>query len=98
MLPTLTPENIEPYLNQIFRIKHGSDTVEVILAECQKLTGTEGKTGQREPFSLIFLGPRLPILPQRMYTFDCGQLGSLEIFIVPIGSDNSGTKYEAVFG
>jgi len=36
-------------------------------------------------------------LPQRMYNFDLGQLGSFDIFIVPIGPDSSGMRYEAVF-
>ena len=98
MLPTLTRENFEPYLTQIFCLTCGSETLELKLVECQKLIGAAGKTGPREPFSLIFVGPRQPILPQRIYAFDFGQLGTLEIFIVPIGSDNLGTKYEAVFG
>ena len=98
MLITFTSESFEPYLNRVFRINHGSGTLEVRLTECQRHPGAAAKSGPREPFSLIFLGPRQPILPQRMYAFDFGELGSLEIFIVPIGSDNLGTKYEAVFG
>ena len=97
MLQDLTCENFEHCLNQVFRLNHDSGTFEVELIACQKLHSHGRKEGQREPFSLIFLGPRQPVLPQRMYNFDFGQLGSFEIFIVPIGPDSSGMKYEAVF-
>jgi hypothetical protein len=98
MLSMLTRENFAPYLNQIVRINGGSSTLEFQLVECQKLAGSARQISPREPFSLIFLGPCQPILPQRMYTFEFGELGSLEIFIVPIQSDSSGTKYQAIFG
>ncbi|MDX6508976.1 MAG: hypothetical protein QOG81_728, partial [Gaiellaceae bacterium] len=36
-------------------------------------------------------------LPQQIYRFDHDELGTLEIFIVPIGTDEGGVRYEAVF-
>src|SRR5271169_2221069 len=97
MLQDLTFENFEPCLNQVFRLNYDDATFELKLMECQKLDSRRRLAGQREPFSLIFLGPRQPTLPQRMYTFDFGPLGSFEIFIVPIALHNSGMKYQAVF-
>lgn len=97
MLQDLTWESFGDCLNQVFRLRYDKGTIEVKLIECQKL-GSQGRyQGQREPFSLIFLGPKQPVLPQRMYNFDFGQLGTLEIFIVPIGTDELGVKYQAVF-
>lgn len=56
------------------------------------------ESGVRAPFSLLFLGPVDPILPQRIYRLEHESVGPIEIFIVPVGRDQSGTTYEAVFG
>jgi hypothetical protein len=47
--------------------------------------------------SIVFRGPREPVLPQRIYAFEHAGLGAFEIFIVPIGPDDAGMRYEAVF-
>jgi hypothetical protein len=52
----------------------------------------------RTPFSIVFRGPLEPVLPQRTYVFEHDELGSFELFIVPIGPDGAGMQYEAVFG
>jgi hypothetical protein len=60
--------------------------------------GGAGPAGQqREQFSLVFRGPLEPALPQATYAVEHDQLGRLEIFLVPIGPDGSGMRYEAVF-
>jgi hypothetical protein len=54
---------------------------------------------RREPFSIVFRGPLEPFLPQQIYRFEHDELGSFELFIVPIGPDDGGhMQYEAVFG
>jgi hypothetical protein len=52
-----------------------------------------------QPFSIIFLGPPTPLLPQRIYEFH-GEPdeAAMEIFIVPVGRNADGITYEAVFG
>jgi hypothetical protein len=47
-------------------------------------------------FNLYWLGPFEPILPQGTYEMRLEDQ-SYWIFIVPIGRDDSGTTYEAVF-
>lgn len=51
----------------------------------------------KEPFSLVFRGPRDILLEQRIYTLEHATLGKLEIFLVPLGPDKHGLRYEAVF-
>ncbi|HEX6376499.1 MAG TPA: hypothetical protein VFZ91_12365 [Allosphingosinicella sp.] len=47
-------------------------------------------------FRLAWRGPFEPLLPQAIYRLERG--GEIyDIFIVPIGRDQSGTQYEAVF-
>lgn len=53
--------------------------------------------GRRTPFSLLFRGPREPVLAQRIQRLEHDALGPLEIFLVPVGRDDTGTRYEAVF-
>lgn len=48
-------------------------------------------------FRLEFRGPVQPILPQAIYPFRSDGAEPAEIFIVPIGQDAEGTRYEAVF-
>jgi hypothetical protein len=50
-----------------------------------------------ENFSLIFLGPLAPVLPQCIYQLNHDSLGSLEIFLVPVGPEGQNMQYEAVF-
>jgi hypothetical protein len=38
------------------------------------------------------------VLPQQIRRVEHPSLGSMEIFLVPIGPDASGMQYEAVFG
>jgi len=57
-----------------------------------------GETRERAPFSIFFRGPTEPVLPQRTYQFENDSLGAFELFVVPIGPDDSGMQYEAVFG
>jgi len=44
-------------------------------------------------------GSASSFLPQAIYTFEHDQLGTLQIFIVPIGpaADGQGMRYEAIF-
>ena len=51
----------------------------------------------RSPFSTVFLGPSEPVLPQSIYPLESATLGRLDLFLVPIGRDERGVRYEAVF-
>lgn len=47
-------------------------------------------------FTLEWLGPYEPVLPQAIYALRDGD-EQFEIFIVPIRQDRDGTRYEAIF-
>ncbi len=53
--------------------------------------------GRREPFSIIFRGSPETCLEQRIYRLEHAQMGTLDLFLVPIGKDEQGFCYEAVF-
>ena len=52
-----------------------------------------------EQFSLIFTGSLTPVLEQRVYCLEHQELGALQLFLVPIGTDSEGKKmrYEVAF-
>ena len=60
--------------------------------------GRPGPDGQqRRQFSLVFRAPATQVWPQGTYGLSHEELGELELFLVPIGSDAEGVRYEAAF-
>ncbi len=99
MLDQLSSAKFLPYLNQKFHI-HLETPLQVDLIEVSDL-GPEPSDAQaanaRRPFSLIFRDPSNTRLPQQIYRIEHAELGTLDIFLVPIGSDEHGMRYQAIF-
>lgn len=93
MLETLTKESWSECLGGSFELL--DDGLAMMLAEVTGLG--HGASGRRDPYSLVFRGPPAPILPQRIYRLRHEQMGDLELFLVPIGPDGEGMRYEAIF-
>lgn len=93
-LADFTEATFSPYVGQTFRIGEEGDRVtETRLVE----TSTFGPGHRRAQFSLVFRAPEDVVLPQRIYRVEHHQLGVFELFLVPIGPDGEGMRYEAVF-
>ncbi|MDT4952494.1 MAG: hypothetical protein QOJ02_632 [Acidobacteriota bacterium] len=94
MIENLTKEMFSENLNTKFRVQQqSSDPLELELTQL-----TEGITTSRnEQFALLFHGPQNPFLPQATYHVEHERLGELDLFLVPIGRDQDGFQYEAVF-
>jgi hypothetical protein len=105
MLDKLRSDDFQPYLNQKFVITDaGLEPIEIELIEVSDYSySRQQDTTKRKPFSVVFRGPkqdnegRLSYLPQRIYRIEHEQMGTFDIFIVPIGPDDVGMRYEAVF-
>jgi hypothetical protein len=54
-------------------------------------------TPRQERFSLIFRGPLQPFLPQGTFRMEHDKMGTLDLFLVPIGKEEDGFRYQAVF-
>jgi len=50
-----------------------------------------------ERFSATFMGPREIFLPQQTYRVSHPDMGEFEIFLVALGQEPDGFKYEAVY-
>jgi hypothetical protein len=60
--------------------------------------GGPGPAGeQRRQFSLVFRGPAAPVLAQGSHRLTHDDLDDLELFLVPLGPDAEGMRYEAAF-
>jgi len=71
--------------------------IPLTLTEAEPLPARTGPNGMRPPFSLIFLGKDPRVLPQRLYRLEHEEMGTLTIFLVPVGKDAEGVLYQAVF-
>ncbi|MCM3876751.1 MAG: hypothetical protein NEA02_10065 [Thermoanaerobaculia bacterium] len=96
MLESLKFEDFFERVGEGFRVGEAG-VPGLTLIEATDLSRPESPGPRRSPFSLVFRGPMKPVLPQRTYALEHASLGRLEIFIVPIGPDASGMRYEAVF-
>ena len=96
MLETLTFGDFSGRVGEEFRLGEAG-VAGLTLVEVTDLARPEAPGPRRSPFSLVFRGPMKPVLAQRTYALEHASLGRLEIFIVPIGPDASGMRYEAIF-
>jgi len=94
-----TAADFAPFVGTTFRVRPGKGKlVDLTLAAVEKSRATSGDRpkGMREPFSLLFRGPKA-ILQQRTYTVEHARFGTLQLFLVPVEMPKLG-HYEAVFG
>ncbi|HEX8473262.1 MAG TPA: hypothetical protein VF666_04460 [Pyrinomonadaceae bacterium] len=96
MSDNLTRETFAPLLHTKFRL-HFDETqsveVELVEVSAEDFPQVEGM----ERFTLVFHIPVKQPIPQRTYQMEHVQIGTFAIFIVPIGHDAEGFRYEAVF-
>jgi hypothetical protein len=57
--------------------------------------GNSGRAGGA--FSLIFIAPKGTAHPQAIYPVSHPVLGTMEIFLVPVGPQAGGNGYQAIF-
>jgi hypothetical protein len=90
----LTKTMFEQNLNTRFWLLDGrSEPYPIDLIEI-----TNGHSSARqEQFSLRFRGDRNQVFPQRIYPMKHDSIGDFDLFLVPVGRDETGTFYEAVF-
>jgi hypothetical protein len=98
VLDKLTSADFRAHLKDTFTLSlpDGSQ-YGLTLVKVSELGDREEESGRRRPFSLIFRGPLDMRLSQQIYLIIHAKMGSLQIFIVPVGPDQTGQCYEAIF-
>jgi hypothetical protein len=109
MLNLMTLDMFAPYENQTYSVDPGNGEpveLKLIRARGKDLHTTDGRYGRTieeskgvrvDPFSLLFAGPADRFLPQRTYAFTHEAIGEFIMMIVPVGLDERGYLYEAIF-
>ena len=98
-LNTASLADFSPWVNSEFRVATESGQMMALeLVEATPLTASPNRPG-RQPFSLIFRGPKNRPLDQRIHDLEHDRLGRLGLFLVPIGpgADGNGPYYQAIF-
>ena len=90
-------ENFGPHVNSTFALKLGETTVDLALTEATRQVVRPFPGMMRQPFSLIFRSTSQVVLPQRMYALKHAAMGTIDIFLVPIGRDVHGVVYQAIY-
>lgn len=98
MLQDFSIEIFQPHVGEIFRVIVDEKWEMVTrLSEVSIWGHEEAKSRQRHPFSLVFHARPDAVIPQAIYRIENGTLEPFEAFLVPIGPDEVGMRYEAVF-
>jgi hypothetical protein len=81
-------ETYEQRVGERFRLAPaGGPPFDAVLSAC----------GDTPPgFSLLFHGPAEPWWPQGIFRVEHADLGTEDVFLVPLGPDDRGMRYEAV--
>ena len=109
MLDKLTIADFAPHLNEIFQLSlgpwgqphdpaaHGPTRMLELIEVTAIATQAPGSPTNRQAFSLIWRELSSAHLPQRIYAIKHPALGWLDLFLVPIGPDQGGMRYQAIF-
>jgi hypothetical protein len=98
MAAELTQEEFSRHLNTKFRIN--AETPQPVELELTGVLGYRPEPNEQqgmERFSAVFSGPPDVFLSQGVYALTHEQMGDIQLFLVPLGSEERGFNYEAVF-
>lgn len=96
-LETLTAADFEPWLHQSLAIRFTTEvTLDATLTEVKRLGGSTDAFPR--PFSLVLTtAQKNEYYPQATFVMAHPDKGELPVFLVPLGPDEHGMRYEAVF-
>lgn len=92
-----TKQDFEAQLNSTFSVTTENGTTTLTLIEVQGVVAPKTENGLTEPFSALFRADSFDHFPQGTYSLNHVTAGALLLFITPIGPDEIGMRYEAVF-
>jgi hypothetical protein len=96
VLDRLTVDDFQPLTGEVFHVTELG--IDLRLERVTQVMESERARLKRQPFSLFFRGPSTPRLPQGSYSLEQAHFSEgLTIFIVPVGRNDEGVEYEAVF-
>jgi hypothetical protein len=98
MLHTFTIETFQPRIGELFYIVVDEENrLPTKLTEVHPWGSGAAGGRDRVPFSLVFHTIPQAVVPQAIYRVESESMEPMEIFLAPIGPDERGMRYEAVF-
>ena len=91
---SLTADDFESHTDERFQLKTAKGALELKLVEVRRLGQAMREGGA---FSLMFISAPGPFMPQATYPLAHPALGTIELFVVPLGPKEGGNSYEVVF-
>src|SRR3954462_10776542 len=91
--PDLVMDDFARYRGKSFEVAAGDVLFPITLDSATPIHPSVRAGGS---FSLVFIGPRSPILKQGMYQVRCGE-EEWTLFIVPVGDRGDAFEYEVIF-
>ena len=86
----------EPLVEQVFQAAVDGKTWEFQLVQAKPLRAFPD-TPRQDPFLLLFRAPKSCDLGQGSLQMDHDQLGTINLFVVPVKSDEEGVYFESIF-
>lgn len=94
----LAKSTFTPYINSIFRVRSGINTVDLTLTTIKDIkadAADPSKIAGRECFSLIFSAPSGSLLKEGIQNIEHEALGNFSLFLAPVGKAVN-RRYEAI--
>lgn len=95
-LSKLTKEDFDGYLNQSLQIVFSDAIVTAELTEVVKMD-TYSPLDRSSFYIIINIGTDFPQLRQGTYRLSLAENFIIDVFMVPIGPDNKGHRYQIIF-
>jgi hypothetical protein len=93
--PTL--HDFLPHVGETFRAVVDDEwEIHLRLSQAAPWPGVAATEGARVPYTLLFHAPAEANVGQRVVRLEHEGLAPVDLFIVPLGPDSSGMRYEAV--
>lgn len=93
-----TEEEFRQHLNTPFRLQvNAPKPIDLTLVGVESRPSDATEEQGMERFSVVFLGSPEFLLPQNTYRLVHPEMGEFDIFLVAIGKETDGYRYEAVY-
>ena len=93
-----TEAEFAKHVNTKFRIKAETpQPLELTLISVTPKRVEAHEQAGMERFSAVFMGPLESFLPQQTYSVSHPEVGEFDIFLVALGQEAEGFRYEAVY-
>jgi hypothetical protein len=98
MTEQLTPEHFLPHLNKVFHVAGWRHALTLQTVDIRRLEEWERQILPRQPFNLIFSGPRDEVLREGLYALQVENGPSLNLYVMPVRTvERDRQNYQAAF-